>query len=78
MRVIQALHWLLDILGREGEADDVRKRLRRLLADPVYGDALRTDLIAGMHTLPAWLQVLLKSVTDEKSRGADDENRPRR
>jgi hypothetical protein len=70
MRVIQALHWLRDMLGREGEADDVRKRLRRLLADPEYGDALRTDLIAGMHTLPAWLQVLLKSVTDEKSSAA--------
>ena len=67
MRIVQALRWLRDMLSREGEVDDFRTRLRRLLADPVYGDALRTDLIAGMHTLPAWMRVLLRSVIDEKA-----------
>ncbi|MFI4966416.1 MAG: DUF6088 family protein [Caulobacterales bacterium] len=62
MRVVQALHWLRDVLDREGEADDVRKRLRRLLADPEHGDAIRADLVDGMRTLPAWMQALLRSV----------------
>jgi hypothetical protein len=30
MRVVQALHWLRDVLGRDGEAIDVQNRLRRL------------------------------------------------
>jgi len=63
MRVVQALHWLRDMLDREGEADDLRRRLRHLLADPEFGQLVRLDLIAGMHTLPAWMQVLLKAVT---------------
>jgi hypothetical protein len=65
MRVVQALHWLRDMLSREGEADDVQKRLRRLLADPEHGRVLRADLIAGMHTLPFWMQTTFQSVTEE-------------
>jgi hypothetical protein len=68
MRVVQALHWLRDMLGREGEVDDVQKRLRRLLTDPGHGHLLRADLIAGMHTLPAWMQALLKAVTASDAR----------
>jgi hypothetical protein len=63
MGVVQALHWLRDMLGRDGEADDIQERLWRLLANPEHGDALRTDLVAGMHTLPAWMQVVIKAVT---------------
>lgn len=62
MRVVQALHWLRDTLGRDGEYDVVARRLRRLLDDPVHGPTLRADLADGLPTLPAWMQIMLKSV----------------
>ncbi len=62
MRVVQALHWLRDTLDREGEAEAISRRLRRLLADPVHGAALRGDLAEGLPTLPAWMQSMLKSL----------------
>jgi hypothetical protein len=65
MRVVQALHGLRDMLSRDGEVDDVQNRLRRLVAEPEHGHVLRADLTAGMHTLPAWMQAILKPVMIE-------------
>lgn len=67
MRVVQALHWLRDTMA----GDDIgqwRQRLAALLADPVHGAELRTDLADGMTTLPAWMQDMLRPlVIDEAS-----------
>jgi hypothetical protein len=65
MRVVQALHWFRDILDRNGEAEDIQSRLRRLLTDPKFGQMLRADLIDGLHTLPAWMQTKLQSLIEE-------------
>lgn len=64
MRVVQALHWMRDLLAREGEADRVRRKLRRLLDDPVTGPPLKADLLDGMTTLPTWMRVFLKTVIE--------------
>lgn len=77
MRVVQALHWMRDLLAREGEADRVRRKLRRLLEDPVAGPPLRADLLDGMTTLPTWMRVFLKTVIESDDgapakRAADD------
>lgn len=64
MRVVQALHWMRDLLAREGEADRVRRKLRRLLDDPVTGPPLKADLLGGMTTLPTWMRVFLKTVIE--------------
>jgi hypothetical protein len=77
MRVVQALHWMRDLLGRDGEADRVRRKLRTLLDDPVAGPPLRADLLDGMTTLPTWMRVFLKTVVEgddgaSAKRGADD------
>jgi hypothetical protein len=59
MRIVQALHWLRDtMLGDEN--DQWRERLVQLLDDPVHGETLRTDLAAGMTSLPVWMQELLR------------------
>jgi hypothetical protein len=63
MRIVQALHWLRDILGREGEADRISRKLRMLLDDPIAGPSLKADIRDGMTTLPTWMQVFLKTVT---------------
>lgn len=60
MRIVQALHWMRDLLTREGEADQVRNKLRSLLDDPTMGPPLKADLLDGMTTLPTWMQVFLK------------------
>jgi hypothetical protein len=60
MRDVQALHWMRDLLSREGEADRVRSKLRKLLNDPKAGPPLKADLAAGLTTLPTWIQVFLK------------------
>lgn len=79
MRVVQALHWMRDLLSREGEASRVRRKLRRLLDDPVAGPPLKADLIDGLTTVPTWMQVYLKTVLQDDqhvpaSPAADDDH----
>jgi len=60
MRVVQALHWLRDLLVREGESDQVKRKLAKLFEDPMAGPPIKTDLTAGMAALPTWMRVFLK------------------
>ena len=54
MRIIQALHWLHDMLP--AERDSIFKRLRKILWDPKHGAAIRRDLQNGLDALPAWMR----------------------
>ena len=60
MRVVQALHWLNDMLPTDG--DKVKKTLARLLHDPKHGNAIRSDLAQGFGVLPGWMQTFLRTV----------------
>lgn len=60
MRVVQALHWLKDTLP--ADKPRIVKRLSTLLDDPVQGDTIRQDLLAGFHTLPAWMQAVVREL----------------
>jgi hypothetical protein len=60
MRVVQALHWLKDILPTD--ADDIVARIAAVAADPVHGPAIRKDLRSGLPTLPAWMQRIVRDV----------------
>jgi hypothetical protein len=77
MRVVQALHWLRDLLLREGESDQVKRKLAKLFEDPTTGQVLKADLTAGMTALPTWMWVLLKPLidgdTDARRRHIDDD-----
>ncbi len=68
MRIVQALHWLRDLLAGPEDDNQLRQRLQRLLADPVHGPALRDDLAEGLSTLPAWMQALLKPMLSSPPR----------
>lgn len=64
MRVVQALHWLRDLLVREGESDHVKRKLAKLFEDPVAGPQLKADITAGMTALPTWMWVFLKPLVE--------------
>ena len=63
MRVVQALHWLRDLLVREGESDQVRRKLANLFEDPTVGPPLKADLTAGMNE-----EQLEKALAEQKKK----------
>jgi hypothetical protein len=62
MRVVQALHWMQDMLAQDSELDRVQAVLRRLFGDPKHGKAIRDDLRAGLSALPIWMQEFLRNL----------------
>lgn len=69
MRIVQALHWLHDVLNSNRRP--ILSRLSRVLADPERGQAIRDDLRLGLHTLPIWMQSVVRELLQ-------DENNPDR
>ena len=64
MRVVQALHWMKDMLTQDSERQRVQEALGRILADPRHGQAIAADLSAGLSALPIWMQEFLRGVLD--------------
>lgn len=62
MRVVQALHWMQDMLAQDDERARVQTALRRLFADPQHGQPIRDDLRAGLSALPIWMQEFLRDL----------------
>ncbi len=62
MRVVQALHWLQDVLGQDEERRRIAAALRRLFSDPKQGAAIRGDLVDGLSSLPIWMQEFLRDL----------------
>jgi hypothetical protein len=65
MRVVQALHWLRDMLSNDRER--IARRLAAILADPDGGAAVVADLRAGFSSLPEWMRSFLRPLLDEAS-----------
>ena len=74
MRIVQALHWLQDML----DTDRLRivAQLRRILDDPAYGAAMRSDLKQGLPTLPIWMQSVVREVFETKTKAPRGRRRP--
>lgn len=75
MRVVQALHWLKDLMPTE--RPKIMSRLHELLADPVHGPAIRDDLRQGIRTLPAWMQRAVRDLlagVDDSEQGSPQES----
>jgi len=64
MRVVQALHWVRDLLPTD--QDRIVKRLQSIISDPAHGATIRQDLAAGIHTLPTWIQDLIRNATAQR------------
>jgi len=65
MRLVQALHWLRDMLTSDN--DSIQNRLKTILNDPIHGPAIRDDLREGLHTLPQWMCELVSDLLSETS-----------
>ena len=64
MRVVQALHWMQDMLTQDSERQRVLGVLGRVLADPLHGPAIRNDLRTGFSALPIWMQEFVRELLD--------------
>ena len=60
MRIVQALRWLKDTLPTD--RNRILARLTVILKDRRHGKALRDDLRAGIGTLPAWMQAIVREL----------------
>ena len=67
MRVVQALHWLQDMLTAPEDRARMADTLRHLLTDPQHGSAIREDLRAGLSALPIWMQEFLRPLLIDES-----------
>ncbi len=74
MRVVQALHWMKDVSGDKDSV--VMTRLLKVLSAPEHGAAIQADLRAGRHTLPTWMQPLVRQLLDGASDDAVSPSRP--
>lgn len=78
MKVVQALRWLRDTLPQD--KDRIVRRIRSILHDPKHGKRIRDDLQAGLPTLPAWMQDLVREILQppmERAQPVSNDN-PRR
>jgi hypothetical protein len=69
MYLVQALHWLHDVMSNDVEEDAVRKTVRRMLADKKTGPRLADDLKAGLSAMPIWMQDILRQPLFETVKG---------
>jgi hypothetical protein len=76
MRIVQALHWLKDTLPTD--RDRVVAHLSALLAEGRHGRDLRNDLRAGLATLPAWMQDLVRELVGSPAARSANGDRRRR
>jgi len=70
MRLVQALHWLRDMLP--SDKDSVEKCLKAILKEPVQGPSIRDHLLKGLHTLPQWMHELIKDLLTQTTGGSSN------
>ncbi len=75
MRIVQALHWSQDLV--DSDRATIVRRLKALVNHKTHGGPLRQDLVAGLHTLPIWMQSVVRELLASGS-ARPQPNRPRR
>jgi hypothetical protein len=63
MRVVQALHWLHDVLPSDRDA--ILGRLRNLIAHDAQSAAIAQDLRTGLAAMPIWMQSIVRTLVTE-------------
>jgi hypothetical protein len=67
MRLVQALHWLRDMLPSDDGS--LRRRLISILRDPGHGQAIQNDLRSGLSALPEWMRVIVRDLLQQANAG---------
>lgn len=60
MYVVQALHWMQDVMTDDFEKSKVRETIEKLFSQPEKGAELAKDLQEGLSALPIWMQEFLR------------------
>ncbi|MBL4874735.1 MAG: hypothetical protein JKY41_15485 [Rhodobacteraceae bacterium] len=60
MSIVQALHWMQDVMNNKEERAKVKRAIEALLASGDKGNALAVDLREGLSALPIWMQEFLR------------------
>ena len=60
MYLVQALHWLHDVMLSDEEQAAVQSAVRRLLTNHATDPALLDDLKSGFAAMPIWMQDILR------------------
>ena len=60
MYLVQALHWIHDVMQNEDESSRLDRIIRKLLADKRYGPPLIDDLLTGLSAMPIWMQDIVR------------------
>src|SRR5258708_3356773 len=63
MRIVQAVHWLQDMLP--ADSDSILKQIRKILDDPKHGATIRDDLRSGLDALPGWMRDLVTKLLQD-------------
>lgn len=69
MPIVQALHWMQDMLATPAERQRVAGQVGRLLASSEQGAQIREDLRQGFSALPIWMQDFLRDMVSTASTG---------
>jgi hypothetical protein len=67
MRVVQALHWLRDVLSDANENHRIKATLERLFNTENVGRQITDDLRNGLVSLPVWMQDFLRPLLAHQS-----------
>jgi hypothetical protein len=75
MRVVQSLYWLRDGLKTKSliDRDTILAKLTRILRNPQHGTAIRDDLLAGLHTVPAWMRRWIQELLARSGHNVEQE-----
>jgi len=65
MRIVQALHWMKDILSRPQERKKAIQQLKKVLQSNNAGNRMREDLRDGFSALPIWMQKFVDELLKE-------------
>lgn len=70
MQIVQALHWMQDILSRPQERKKAIQQLKKVLQSNNGGNRMSGDLREGFSALPIWMQKFVDELLKE-SESAD-------
>ncbi|MBL4769399.1 MAG: hypothetical protein JKY94_17135 [Rhodobacteraceae bacterium] len=70
MYLVQALHWLHDVMSDDQQDGAIGKTVRRLLNDKKTGPSLVDDLKTGLSAMPIWMQDMLRKPLSQAQGGS--------
>jgi hypothetical protein len=73
MYIVQALHWLHDVMASDVEKSKIEKTISKLLNDKQNGMKLAVDLKTGLSAMPIWMQDILRKPLALSERAPDHE-----